>query len=213
MENIISNEANQSENESKTCVVEPNTDSVKDEVVIPVKYNKQVFNLDLEKAQELAQKGMKYDVISKDYDTLKIIARAEVKSVAEFLESIKNEKNSVRENEILLKCGGDKEFAEHILKLENSNPCDRLKFSEVSENFPKIKTVEDLPQSVVESAKLKGTLLLDEYLRYLHKQQLAIKASVKNQFDAEQSATGSLVNKKGAQSPETAEFLRGLWQK
>ncbi len=210
-ENIKAN-ANQSENQNITDVVEPNTDLVEDSKTIPVKYNKQVFNLDICKAQELAQKGMKYEVISKDYDTLKEIASSEGKSVGEFLEQIKADKTALRENEILSKCGGDKDFAEHIIMLENAKN-DRYKFSEVRENFPKIKSLEDLPQSVVESSKLKGTFLLDEYLRYLHKQQLAIKQSVKNQLDAEQSATGSLLNKKGAQSPETAEFLRGLWQK
>ncbi len=212
-ENIIQNDANQSDNENIAEIQADTIPSEQSEIIVPVKFNKQVLNLDLEKAQELAQKGMKFDVISKDYDALKGLAKAEGKSVGEFLESLKLQKSALRESEILEKCGGDRQFAEHILKLEKT-PCDEVfGFDEIVENFPKIKSLEDLPESVVESAKLKGTYLLDEYLRYLHKQELVIKASIKNQLKAEQSATGSLINKKGADNPETAEFLKGLWQK
>ncbi len=211
-ENIIQNEANKSQENITETQAETKAHE-QPEIIVPVKFNKQVLNLDFKTAQEMAQKGMKFDVISKDYEVLKGLAKAEGKSVGEFIEALKVQKSALRENEILEKCGGDKQFAQHILKLENANSNDAVGFSEVSENFPKIKSIEDLPECVVESAKLKGTLLLDEYLRYLHKQDLAIKASIKNQLKAEQSATGSLVNKKGAQSPETAEFLRGLWQK
>lgn len=212
-ENIILNDANQSdqENISEECLeTKPSEQS---EIIVPVKFNKQVLNLDLQKAQELAQKGMKFDVIAKDYDELKGLAKAEGKSVGEFIEALKNQKNAIRESEILEKCGGDRQFAEHILQLENGKTAESNGLSELLENFPKIKSLEDLPESVVESSKLKGTLLLDEYLRYLHKQQLAARQSVKNQYKAEQSAMGSLLNKRGNENPEAAEFLRGLWQK
>jgi hypothetical protein len=66
---------------------------------------------------------------------------------------------------------------------------------------------------VVEAAKMKGTLLLDEYLRYLHNQDVLMKNTIKKQRESEQSAMGSMLNMKGAENPETAEFLRGLWHK
>lgn len=212
-ENIVLNDANQSdqENISEECLeTKPSEQS---EIIVPVKFNKQVLNLDLQKASELAQKGMKFDVIAKDYDELKGLAKAEGKSVGEFIQALKSQKSALRESEILEKCGGDRQFAEHILQLENGKTAENNGLSELLENFPKIKSLEDLPESVVESAQLKGTLLLDEYLRYLHKQQFAARQSVKNQLKAEQSAMGSLLNKRGTQNPEAAEFLRGLWQK
>ncbi len=202
-ENIISNEAIQNED----------MPSQEGEIIIPVKYNKQIFNLDLEKATELAQKGMKFDVISKDYDALKGLALADGKSVGEFLETLKQGKNTARENEILEKCGGDKEFADYVLGLEKPIDTQLRGFEELKENFPKIKSENDLPACVLESAKLKGTFLLDEYLRYLHMQEMAKKDSLRSQINAQMSATGSLLNKQGGQSPETAEFIRGLWHK
>lgn len=212
-ENIVLNDANQSDNENISDAGLETKPSEQSEIIVPVKFNKQVLNLDLQKASELAQKGMKFDVIAKDYDELKGLAKAEGKSVGEFIESLKTQKFAIRENEILEKCGGDHEFAKHILQLENSKTNEDNGLKELLENFPKIKSLEDLPECVVESAQLKGTLLLDEYLRYLHKQQLAAKQSVKNQYKAEQSAMGSLLNKRGTQNPEAIEFLRGLWQK
>ncbi|MBR6533392.1 MAG: hypothetical protein IKT44_03090 [Clostridia bacterium] len=212
-ENIDLNDANQSDQENISDEGLETIPSEQSEIIVPVKFNKQVLNLDLQKVSELAQKGMKFDVISKDYDELKGLAKAEGKSVGEFIQALKSQKNAIRENEILEKCGGDRQFAEHILQLENGTKAESNGLSELLENFPKIKSLEDLPESVVESAQLKGTLLLDEYLRYLHRQQLAARQSVKSQLKAEQSAMGSLLNKRGAQNPETTEFLRGLWQK
>lgn len=210
-ENIISNDLNQN-NEKISDNTETKPSKVS-EIFVPVKFNKQVLNLKLEKAQELAQKGMKFDVISKDYEALKTLAQSDGKSVGDFIETLKAERLKARENEILEKCGGDKDFTQHILSLENGEKCTVKGFEEIQENFPKIKSIEDLPESVVRAAELKGTLLLDEYLRYLHKQSTAAKDSVKQQLKAENSAMGSLLNRKGNESPETAEFLRGLWQK
>ncbi len=183
------------------------------EIFVPVKFNKQILNLDLNKAQELAQKGMKFDAISKDYQVLKDLALEGGKSVGEFLQNLQIETAEKKKAEILEKCGGDLEFAEHILGLKKGND-DQIKgFSEVKEHFPEIKTPEDLPESVIENAKLKGTLLLDEYLRYLHHQNTVMKNSIKAQRKAEESAMGDLSNKAGIVNPETAEFLKGLWRK
>lgn len=183
------------------------------EIIIPIKYNKEIINLSLERAQELAQKGMKFDMISEDYEALKELALKSNKNVSEYIAELKNNAALERLNEIIEKCGGDNEFAEHILKLENGNNTDIRGFGELKECFPKITTIEDLPEIVVEAAKLKGTLLLDEYLRFLHKEKLAMNESIKKQNLTNQSTLGPFVNKKGGDNPETAEFLRGLWQR
>ncbi len=187
--------------------------NAENEVFIPVKYNKQTVNLNLEKAQEFAQKGMKFDAISKDYEALKELATAESKSVSEFINKLKSESFEKKKTELLEKCGGDESFAEHILTLENKPINDAKGFLELRECFPEVKSIEDLPESVVENAKLKGTLLLDEYLRYRHLQDVAVKESLLKQQQAIKSSTGSQLNKKGSENPETAEFLKGLWRK
>jgi hypothetical protein len=188
----------------------PNDNS---EVIIPIKFNKEIINLNLEKAQELAQKGMKFEMISKDFEALKDLAIKNGKNVGEYISELKNNAAEKRLNEVIEKCGGDNEFAEHILKLENGNSSEIRGFSELKECFPKITAIDDLPESVVEAAKLKGTLLLDEYLRFLHKESCVMKESIKKQNLANQSAMGPFVNRKGGENPETAEFLRGLWQR
>ena len=182
------------------------------EIIVPVKFNKQIVNLNLQQAQELAQKGMKFDMISSDYSALKSLANEEGKNVSEYVARLVSDKKAQRLQEITDKCGGDSEFAERIVNLEKGG--EQLRgFDEVKENFPKIKAIEDLPQSVIDAASLKGTLLLDEYLRYLHSQDLAVKQRLQKPKETLEASTGSFTNKSGAQSPETAEFLRGLWQK
>lgn len=210
-ENIIENEA-LPEAENDFTDQEFAVPKAESKIIVPVKFNKQIINLSLQQAQELAQKGMKYDMISSDYAALKSLANSEGKNVGEYISALMADNTARRLQEITDKCGGDSEFAEHIISLEKGEELPRG-FDEVSENFPKIKSVEDLPQSVVEAANLKGTLLLDEYLRYLHKQDIAVKQSLKKQKQTAETSAGSLANKSGAQSPETAEFLRGLWQK
>ena len=44
------------------------------QVFVPVKYNKEIRNLELDKAAELAQKGLKFEAIADDYESLKRIA-------------------------------------------------------------------------------------------------------------------------------------------
>jgi hypothetical protein len=191
-------------------VTTPQTES---DVIVPVKFNKQIINLSLQQAQELAQKGMKFDAIAKDYDAIKNLAKADGKSVGEFIADIECQRRNSRQSEILGKCGDDTEFAEYVLALEKGKGDEVKGFDEVMEAFAQIKSIDDLPESVVEAAKMKGTLLLDEYLRYLHNQDVLMKNTIKKQRESEQSAMGSMLNMKGAENPETAEFLRGLWHK
>ena len=86
-------------------------------------------------------------------------------------------------------------------------------FEEVKNYFSEIKDEEDLPWEVLEKSRLKGTKLLDEYLRYLHNQDTLMKKSIKNQREARDCAMGPMQNKKGAENPAIAEFLKGLWRK
>lgn len=182
------------------------------EIVIPVKFNKEIKNLTIEEAAVLAQKGMKFDLISKDFDELKQISRKNGKSVAQFIEHLKNEEYSKRKEELLEKCSGDEELAEHILTLENSQKADLKGFDEIKQYFPKIKALEQLPESVLENARLKGTLLLDEYLRYRLEEKKRLGEAISLQESNSFSSLGSQQNKKAEINPETLEFLKGLWK-
>ena len=85
-------------------------------------------------------------------------------------------------------------------------------FKELNKYFPDIKEPSDLPETVVENAAMKGTMLLDEYLRYrLEAKRAAARASAERQ-NAEKSGIGPQTDRGAAVNPETAEFLKGLWR-
>lgn len=193
---------------------ETTPDSPSGDILIPIKFNKEIKNLTVAEASQLAQKGMKYDLVSDILNALKKLSAENGKSVTQYLNMLKQEHSDKRAKLIEEKCGGDKEFAQHILTLEgNILPSDISGFDELQENFPQIKNLDDLPETVVESARLKGTLLLDEYLRYLLASQNAAKEAEKQTKQAIKLSVGSQLNKIGRINPETAEFLKGLWQR
>ena len=157
--------------ENKTAEQENRSESDK-EMTIPVKFNKEIMNLKPEEAGVLAQKGLKFDSIAKEYEDLKSLASQSGKSVPEFIELLKQERSEERKRKLTEQCGGNEEMAAYVLTLEEPSG-DRLGFEELQKAFPTISTLEDLPETVVENAKLKGRLLLDEYLRYRHENKRA----------------------------------------
>ena len=198
---------------NKTEIRDTTPENSEKEILIPVKFNKEIINLNFEEATQLAQKGLKFDLIAKEYDDLKQLAKGNGQSVAEFLKAIKAGQINNRKSELLEKCGGNEELALHILELESkASDDDEMGFSEVKEQFPEFNSISDLPGSVIESAKLKGTLLLDELLRYKHSCQKAASHAVLCQQAANLSSTGSQVDRKDGLNAEAYEFLRGLWK-
>ena len=202
----------QTEDTLKETKAEATTLPDKNEITLEVKYNKEIHKLDLDTAAVLAQKGMKYDSIKEDYDLLKKIADKENLSVPSLLRNIADKNLENRKKELVEKCGGNQDMAEHILSLEDSKQNQGLGFDELTMMFPEIKTEDDLPHSVLEKAKERGTLLLDEYLRYRLENERKIKSVSDNQKKAEKSTLGSQQNINNPLNPETEEFLKGLWK-
>lgn len=182
-----------------------------DEIFVPVKYNKEIRNLELSKAAELAQKGLKFEAIAADYENLKRIAADNGKSVSEFLCVLERENREARKKELLEECGGNEEMADYVLSLEKPRE-KNSGFEELKAEFPNIKDISDLPQSVIQNAQMKGTLLLDEYLRYRHNEKKNARRAAAQSENNEALSVGSQTDRKGGTSPETAEFLKGLWR-
>ncbi len=183
------------------------------EQVIPVKYNKEIINLSLERAGELAQKGMKFEALSNELELLKELSAQSGMTVMQFLASLKEEKFNIKRNSLLEKCGDDKELADEVKRLYDQTGEKDNGFKELNENFPEIKEISDLPESVTEGARLHGRPLLDEYLRYLHQQEKKVQENLLSQQRAKASSAGSQLNKSRGENPEAAEFLKGLWRK
>ena len=189
-------------------------DTKENDVMIPIKFNKETKNLTVEEASRLAQLGLKYEAVSKNYDTLKGLAQKENKTVSGFLEEIKKSGVEKRRLELLEKCGQDALLAEHILRLEQKEEIQSDRgFAELQQYFPNIKNPEDLPQRVTENAELKGTLLLDEYLRFCLEEQQRVKEAARLQKNAVNSSIGPQQSRSGAVDPEAAEFLKGIWKR
>ena len=185
-------------------------ESEQKEITIPVKYNKEIKELSLEDATTLAQKGLKFTAIEKDFTALKELAQKENKSVPAFISELCDRYNEDKKKALIEECAGNEEIAQRIIDLQGYQISDGLK--ELTEAFPEIKTLEQLPEEVVEKSRLKGTLPLDEYLRYLLSQEKIKKAAALKQRQSEKTTTGSLASLKGAENTEAEEFLRGLWK-
>ena len=190
----------------------PTTAPQVEEPFVPVKYNKEVINLSLEKAGELAQKGMKFEALSDELSLLKELATKSGKTVMHFLSSLKLQSDDAMVNSLKEKCGDDAALLNEVTKLFSKNEADDG-FAELQKHFPEIKSREALPQSVLENASLCARPLLDEFLRYRLLQEKAVKENLLSQQRARLSSTGSLINKSGGENPEAAEFLKGLWRK
>ena len=180
-------------------------------IKIPIKFNKETRNLTLEEATTLAQKGLKFESIEKEYNLLKQLALRENKSIPLYIAELDRRYNEEKKQSLTEKCGGNEELAEHILSLENEKKAGDG-FDELTSAFPEIKSKKNLPREVLDNAELKGTLLLDEYLRYLLSQKRNAQTVARKQREGEKSSTGSLINRRDSQTSETEEFLKGLWK-
>lgn len=205
---LINNDTTISEKDASLTDTTPQSD---EPIKIPIKFNKETRNLTLEEATTLAQKGLKFESIEKEYNLLKHLASRENKSIPHYIAELERRYNEEKKQTLTEKCGGNEEIAEHILKLENEkNVGDG--FEELITAFPEIKSKENLPQEVLNKAELKGTLLLDEYLRYLLSQKRNAQNIAQKQREGEKSSTGSLINNRDSHTSETEEFLKGLWK-
>lgn len=205
---IINNDTTISEKDVCLTDTTPKSD---EPIKIPIKFNKETRNLTLEEATTLAQKGLKFESIEKEYNLLKQLALRENKSIPLYIAELDRRYNEEKKQSLTEKCGGNEEIAEHILSLENEKKAGDG-FDELTSAFPEIKSKENLPQEVLDNAELKGTLLLDEYLRYLLSQKRNAQTVARKQREGEKSSTGSLVNHRDSQTSETEEFLKGLWK-
>ena len=184
------------------------------EILIPVKFNKETKNLTADEAANLAQKGMKFEMIADDYERIKRLAGMDGRSVCEFINALEEHRKNEKKKELTEKCGGNEKIAEHIIELENRAIGGRDSgFDELHEQFPEITDESLLPSEVLERAKTKGTSLLDEYLRYRLRAERAEKSAVRRQKNAVMASVGSQRELTSPENPEATEFLKGLWSR
>lgn len=182
------------------------------QMVIPVKFNKEVRNLTIEEATLLSQKGMKYEAIEKQWERLREFAKEDNSSTADFLDALEKRRTEKRLEELTKECGGNSEMAQRIIELEKKSDTTLRGQNEFSEYFPE-KAVEDLPEEVLSRARQNNSNLLDEYLRFEARARLDALREEKQRQENAESSVGSQKDSGIYRTPENEEFIRGLWNK
>lgn len=181
-----------------------------EDVIISVKFNKEMLKLTAEEAAVLAQKGMKYEQIEDEYMRLRKLAAQNGKSVSQFITELCAEKLERRKSQLVESCGGNTEVAEHIILLENAKE-DDCGFNELKVYFPQFTDISQLPESVVSACELKGTRLLDEYLRYCLMQKRLRDNAESQRKRSQKASIGSQLAFSSERDPANMAFLQGIW--
>ena len=206
-------EENLSETQAQATI--PEAPQTHEDFNLSVRFNKEDVNLDYDSAVRLTQKGMKFELIEDDYIKVRELAKKEGKTLSQYVKTLEENHIADRKNRLLDLCGGNVALCDKIIELEDAKQTENgADLSEIRENFPEIDSIEKLPEQVKENCELKGTNLLDEYLRYLLKQS---KLKAQTQLDM-QNATNSSV---GSQNTGAAsfcdcagdEFIKGIWSR
>lgn len=182
------------------------------EGLIPVKFNKEVRNLTPEEAALLSQKGLKYEAIEKQWERLKAFAREDNSSTAEFLDALEKKRTDKRIEELTKECGGNSEMARRIVELEKGTDDSLTGEKEFSEYFPE-KSINELPDEVLNRAKENNSNLLNEYLRFEARARAEAQREEKRVKENAASTVGSQKDSGIFRTPENEEFLRGIWNK
>ena len=178
-----------------------------DSPFVEVKFNKETRKLSLEEAATLAQMGLKFQTVEKEFSRLRALSKGKGLSVGDYLSEIERE-NTERELAALAeKCGGDRELAKRLLGAEK--PAEEDDFAALKAEFPEL-TPDALPDTVKTAAQLKGTGLLFEYLLYEHHRRVAANEELSRREEMAEKLLGSLSSSTG-QNNVDAEFLKGVW--
>ena len=135
---------------------------------LPVKFNKQDYQLNLEEATAYAQKGMKFDTIEPMLEKLKTLAQSHGLGVRELVDTLCEGTESVSNEERL---------AEEFCRLR--------------EECPDITAFDAVPESVVKTALDEGISLLDAYLRYEHRERARVQQAAESARKAGTASAGA----------------------
>ncbi len=205
---IAEPQAQSVQDEHEQAATEPQSDKF-----LQIKYNKETLDLPLERAVSLAQKGMKYESVSHEFEELKKLAEMAGMTVPDYLSFAKQKTVDRKREEILRELDSEQKLADRIIELQNKNE-ENSGFEELREKFPEIKEIGELPQEVLSESSMKNRNLLDSYLRYLREKELSAIAEKKKNEQARFSSTGPL-NSRGFNDADASneQFLKGLWKR
>lgn len=213
---------------------ELNADEIKP---LKIRFKHKDIELNSEDAINYAQKGMKYDEIAPMLDDLSYLATIKDKKPHELLkEFIRFEEENYRES-LIERVGDDEEAVEALMeKYRNGNKSkfekaqsdlkkaeeeEELKavealegriateFGELSQNFPEIKSITDVPHEVLKEAE-KGTKLYYAYLAHRHKEGQKVDKAKQTANVNSKSTAGSMSASGDTEDGVLSAFLNGL---
>ena len=216
-------ESARSGNDGSNIAAEPEP-----EAFLPVKYNHSDINLTREEAKNWAQKGMFY------FDKLDFVAAQSDQTVEELLETLLTSIDENKRRELKEQFGDDEGVINDLMDVfhtkqkekyekaisdrrnaeeeKNVSQTARLaeEFNAMQADFPELKSVDDIPASVLKEAQNKP--LAYAYLLYKHKENQKIAAAQEIAAAATKSATGSMKSEAhDAETEADAAFMRGFW--
>lgn len=226
----------QAVNEDVTTPTDTGAESVSEEKPFLVRYKHKDMELSAEDAKNYAQKGMKYDELAPMLDDLNYLAAIKERKPHELLKELISLEENIHKEDIIGRVGEDEEAVELLMEkyratnkskfeaakegLKKAEEDAELKevqalegriateFGELSEAFPEIQRIEDVPKTVLKEAE-NGRNLFDAFLRYKY-------AEGKNIEKARQTALNNAKASAGNMSAPSSEdavldaFLKGL---
>lgn len=201
--------------------------------LVHIRYNHEDRQLSMAEAATLSQKGLAYeDTMS----TIRSLAAAEGKSIKEFVTGLATARESRELARLKSECGGNEDAARRLFEVQNEKIAESVKkmlddetaanaaelkdaqnqivaqYEELREICHEVKTVKDIPQSVLKTAAEKKISLLDAYLRYQHTN--AAKAAKAKETAANSAAASAGPMKSDANSgtdPLIEAMKSGMW--
>ncbi len=166
---------------------ESETDLQDTPFTLPIKFNKQEYQLSVEEATVYAQKGMKYQTMEPMLERLRLLAEAKGQSTAAFVRDLCGE--AVDANERL---------AEEYCRLRDT--------------CPELDTFDKVPETVVQQALTSGTPLLYAYLRYHYDESRRVARARAAAAAAEGASAGRQRGEpQHTTDPAVAAMVRGVW--
>ena len=154
---------------------------------LPVKYNKQEYQLSLDEATTYAQKGMKYEQLEPTLLQLSALAKGQGRSLLEHLRLL----------------GGE--------PVPDVNERLADEFCRLQKRCPEVDAFDRLPASVVTEAVENGTPLLYAYLAHHYDETRRIKRANTDRTAAGAASAGSQQGEvPHAEDPTVSAMIRGV---
>lgn len=158
---------------------------------LPVKFNKQDYQLSKDEATALAQKGMKFDTIEPMLDKLKHLAQQNGTSLRELVDALCDTPTAEEQGSV------EERLADEFLALQAG--------------CPEITDFEQLPKTVVDEAVQKGDSLLLAYLRYCYRENGKVSEAKTSAALAGAASVGSLSGEVSSPAdPAVEAMVRGV---